>query len=127
MSHGGDGSPCASEINKLLKGKRGCRVENDCKWGGVRPERSGNLRVPSCVLSKGVGLQVDPPRAGLDDKTVELVRQFDNIVYISCNPTTLHENLGQIGESHHIKRFALFDQFPYTDHIECGVFLKRRT
>lgn len=31
-------------------------------------------------------LLVDPPRAGLDDKTVQLLREFDRVVYISCNP-----------------------------------------
>lgn len=71
-------------------------------------------------------LLVDPPRAGLDDVTVQILPEFDNIVYISCNPTTLHENLQRVKGSHSVQRFALFDQFPYTDHIECGVFLQRR-
>ena len=69
---------------------------------------------------------VDPPRAGLDDNTIELVSRFDNIIYISCNPNTLHENLASISQTHAIEQFAIFDQFPYTDHIECGVMLKRR-
>ncbi|KAK9808362.1 hypothetical protein WJX73_006750 [Symbiochloris irregularis] len=71
-------------------------------------------------------LLVDPPRAGLDAVTVQLLAEFDNIVYVSCNPTTLHENLQRIRDTHEIKRFALFDQFPYTEHIECGVLLQRR-
>jgi hypothetical protein len=25
-----------------------------------------------------------------------------------------------------VKRFAIFDQFPYTHHIECGVYLQQR-
>lgn len=70
---------------------------------------------------------VDPPRAGLDDLTVKLVSTFDTIVYISCNPDTLHANLEELCNSHDVKRFAVFDQFPYTDHIECGVLLQRRT
>lgn len=69
---------------------------------------------------------VDPPRAGLDQATVELVSRFENIIYISCNPQTLKDNLLTIGKSHEIEAFALFDQFPYTHHIECGVRLKRR-
>lgn len=69
---------------------------------------------------------VDPPRAGLDPATLALTRQFQNIIYISCNPDTLHNNLEQLMPSHEIQRFALFDQFPYTHHIESGVFLSKR-
>jgi tRNA (uracil-5-)-methyltransferase len=69
---------------------------------------------------------VDPPRAGLDKLTEELISRFDNILYISCNPNTLYENLQHICLTHEIKQFAIFDQFPYTDHIECGVMLVKR-
>jgi len=69
---------------------------------------------------------VDPPRAGLDPDSTELVSRFNNIVYISCNPQTLHSNLTELVKTHQIEKFALFDQFPYTEHIECGVFLTKR-
>jgi tRNA (uracil-5-)-methyltransferase len=69
---------------------------------------------------------VDPPRAGLDAATTELVSQFDNIIYISCNPATQVANLQQICQSHEMLSLALFDQFPYTQHMECGVLLRRK-
>lgn len=69
---------------------------------------------------------VDPPRAGLDDETVKMVQKYDNILYISCNPDTLKDNLSVFNETHDIKRFSLFDQFPYTHHTEAGVFLVKR-
>jgi len=69
---------------------------------------------------------VDPPRAGMDPETVKLVQGYDRIVYISCNPNTLIDNLVELSKTHKITRFALFDQFPYTDHMESGVFLERR-
>lgn len=69
---------------------------------------------------------VDPPRAGLDDESVKQVQGYDNIIYISCNPNTLHDNLQVLCNTHEIRRFALFDQFPYTDHIETGVVLTRK-
>lgn len=69
---------------------------------------------------------VDPPRAGLDPATVEFVAKFDEILYISCNPTTLEQNLASLSKTHTATQFALFDQFPYTDHIECGVKLVRK-
>lgn len=68
---------------------------------------------------------VDPPRAGLDPDTCNLVSQYDNIIYISCNPESLTDNLQSLTQTHSVERFALFDQFPYTHHAECGVFLER--
>jgi tRNA (uracil-5-)-methyltransferase len=68
---------------------------------------------------------VDPPRAGLDSGTEKLVTEMDNILYISCNPQTLAENLKQITKTHRVVKAALFDQFPWTHHIESGVLLKR--
>lgn len=69
---------------------------------------------------------VDPPRAGLDPDSEELVSRFERIIYISCNPHTLAENLKTLCKTHNIDNFALFDQFPYTDHIECGVIMSKK-
>ncbi|MBU2871384.1 tRNA (uridine(54)-C5)-methyltransferase TrmA [Colwellia sp. E2M01] len=69
---------------------------------------------------------VDPPRAGLDVDSVELVRRFNKIIYISCNPETLKDNLALLVDTHTVENFALFDQFPYTDHVETGVILTRK-
>ncbi|MFT4731359.1 MAG: tRNA (uracil-5-)-methyltransferase [Gammaproteobacteria bacterium] len=69
---------------------------------------------------------VDPPRAGIDDKTIALIQQFDNIIYISCNPLTLADNLQTLCLTHEIKSAAVFDQFPFTEHIESGVYLERK-
>lgn len=69
---------------------------------------------------------VDPPRSGLDDETVKLVQSYRRILYISCNPQTLCANLEQLQNTHKISRLALFDQFPYTHHMECGILLEKR-
>ncbi|MGW7772718.1 tRNA (uridine(54)-C5)-methyltransferase TrmA [Pseudomonas machongensis] len=69
---------------------------------------------------------VDPPRAGMDPDTCELTRRFERILYISCNPETLAQNIAQLHDTHRIERCALFDQFPYTHHMESGVLLVRR-
>lgn len=69
---------------------------------------------------------VDPPRAGLDEGTVRMVSCFDAIIYISCNPNTLANNLKLLERTHEVRRMAMFDQFPYTDHMECGAFLVKR-
>ena len=69
---------------------------------------------------------VDPPRAGMDPDTCELTRRFERILYLSCNPETLAENIAQLHDTHKIVRCALFDQFPFTHHMESGVLLERR-
>ncbi|MDI6636118.1 tRNA (uridine(54)-C5)-methyltransferase TrmA [Pantoea dispersa] len=69
---------------------------------------------------------VDPPRSGLDDETVKMVQAYPRIIYISCNPQTLCDNLSVLSATHNITRLALFDQFPYTHHMECGVLLTRK-
>lgn len=68
---------------------------------------------------------VDPPRSGLDSKTLTMISQYQNIIYISCNPLTLKENLIELTQSHIIKKMAFFDQFPYTHHLECAVMLSK--
>lgn len=70
---------------------------------------------------------VDPPRAGLDDDTVKMVANYPNIIYISCNPNTLYDNLLELSKTHDIAKFAVFDQFPYTDHLECGIVLTAKS
>lgn len=69
---------------------------------------------------------VDPPRAGMDPHTTSITQRYENIMYISCNPVTLHENLTTMVQTHEITKIALFDQFPYTHHLEVGVTLKKR-
>ena len=68
---------------------------------------------------------VDPPRAGIDDETLKLLQRFERIIYISCNPDTLHDNLELLSKTHKVTQFALFDQFPYTHHVESGVLLEK--
>lgn len=67
---------------------------------------------------------VDPPRSGLDDQSVMMVAGYKKIIYISCNPDTLVKNLEVLTKTHKIKAYALFDQFPFTHHMEVGVVLE---
>ena len=68
---------------------------------------------------------VDPPRAGLDEKTIDFIKDFDNIIYVSCNPKTLKRDLDILNKDFELKEFAVFDQFAYTHHLECGIVLKK--
>lgn len=69
---------------------------------------------------------VDPPRSGLDSETLSMVAKYDTIIYISCNPLSLQENLSVLIRTHTIKTLAIFDQFPYTAHLETGIILKKK-
>jgi tRNA (uracil-5-)-methyltransferase len=69
---------------------------------------------------------VDPPRAGLDEGTRNLAAHFAKIIYVSCNPETLARDIEALSNSHRVTRMALFDQFPYTHHAECGAIIERR-
>ncbi len=68
---------------------------------------------------------VDPPRSGMDLASCRFSARQDHIIYISCNPETLVRDLEVLCETHNVVDMALFDQFPYTNHVEMGVKLKR--
>lgn len=69
---------------------------------------------------------VDPPRKGLDVKTIETIISLhpSKLVYISCNPATLARDLKILTEKYTIKRMKLVDMFPQTNHIEVISVLK---
>jgi tRNA (uracil-5-)-methyltransferase len=69
---------------------------------------------------------VDPPRAGLDESTINLIATIENIIYISCNPNTLARDLVTLCKTHTVQDAAMYDQFPHTAHVESGVFLVKK-
>jgi len=72
-------------------------------------------------------LFLDPPRSGLDAESIDLIKKlnFKEIIYLSCGFESLQYNLKELLTSYKVKKAALFDQFPYTDHIEAGVILRK--
>ena len=71
---------------------------------------------------------VDPPRNGLDKKTIEYLNDgnFAKIVYVSCNPITLVRDLKELSKIYNIDRITPVDMFPNTYHVECVCVLNRR-
>ena len=55
-----------------------------------------------------------------------MISIFDKIIYISCNPETLARDVKKLLVTHDIIKVAAFDQFPYTHHLESGVFLVKK-
>lgn len=71
-------------------------------------------------------IMVDPPRKGLDNKTVENVLRIKpkTMVYISCNPATLVRDLAKLEDLYGVKRIVPVDMFPFTSHVECVTVLQ---
>jgi tRNA (uracil-5-)-methyltransferase len=91
---------------------------------GVRPfERLKHIDLPALRMRT---VLVDPPRAGCGAEVSPFLARFHRIIYISCNPVTMAEDVKRLEATHRIVRFALFDQFPYTPHLECGALLVAR-
>lgn len=66
-------------------------------------------------------IMVDPPRKGLDNKTIENILhvQPKRLVYISCNPATLMRDLTKLADLYEIRNIKPVDMFPFTSHVEC--------
>lgn len=71
---------------------------------------------------------LDPPRVGVHPKAFEKILNYgvNQIIYISCNPKTLVENLS-FAQNYGYKTVSVkaFDNFPNTKHIETVVLLEK--
>ncbi|WP_263380422.1 class I SAM-dependent RNA methyltransferase [Granulicella paludicola] len=70
---------------------------------------------------------LDPPRAGAGVEACELLLRIapSNIVYVSCDPTTLARDLAVLQNSYTIDALHLMDLFPQTSHLETVAILSR--
>ncbi len=73
-------------------------------------------------------VMVDPPRKGLDNKSIENLLKIlpKKLVYISCNPATLVRDLSKLEDKYKITMIKPVDMFPFSKHIECVSLLKLR-
>lgn len=131
----------ASEISKssITNARINCELNGVCNAQFVRLSAdelmSAFARRREFERLKGIDIfgydfshvLIDPPRAGLEPSVLGFIKNFRNLIYISCNPQTLFENLRSLCATHEVRRFAIFDQFAHTAHIECGVLLRRRS
>jgi len=71
---------------------------------------------------------VDPPRMGMRPDALDKIISYgvDQIVYVSCNPKTLVENLYYLQyHGYEIRSIKPFDNFPWTRHCEVVVSMSR--
>jgi 23S rRNA (uracil1939-C5)-methyltransferase len=71
---------------------------------------------------------LDPPRAGAGLEVCELLLRLaaTEMVYVSCDPTTLARDLSVLQRDYRIVQANLVDLFPQTFHLETVVVLKHR-
>ncbi len=71
---------------------------------------------------------VDPPRRGMDNKSIENILKVKpkKVIYISCNPATLVRDLAKFEEEYSINEITPVDMFPFTSHVECVTVIERK-
>lgn len=75
-----------------------------------------------------VTVVVDPPRKGCDRVVIDSICSANpnQIIYISCNPSTLARDLNLLLDSYKVKSILPYDMFPMTGHVETLVCLERK-
>ena len=73
-------------------------------------------------------VMVDPPRKGLDNKTIENILGVlpKKLIYISCNPATLVRDLARVESLYEVTSIQPVDMFPFTSHVEVVSVLGRK-
>jgi 23S rRNA (uracil1939-C5)-methyltransferase len=71
---------------------------------------------------------LDPPRAGLGSEAAQLLARVaaPEVIYVSCDPTTLALDLQHLIPTYEIATLTLIDLFPQTFHIETVTHLRRK-
>ena len=74
------------------------------------------------------GVVLDPPRAGMHPRMAgQLLRVASPVlIYVSCNPRKLAEDLAVLTRAYSIEEAIPYDFFPHTPHVEVLVRLTRR-
>lgn len=84
------------------------------------------LKAIDLVEEKPDVIILDPPRDGINPKALEKILAFNvnEMVYISCKPTSLARDLEIItNKGYEVKRVCAIDEFPGTGHVETVVKL----
>lgn len=108
----------AAKMNAELNGLHNC----DFLAGDV-------LKVLDDIEEKPDYIVLDPPRDGINPKALFKIIAYgvENIVYISCKPTSLARDLETfIGRGYEVKTIIPIDQFPGTVHVETVVLLSKK-
>ena len=106
-------------------------AEKNAKANGISNAKffSGDSRdfADKTGVQKADCIIVDPPRAGLSDKTIEEVLKFspEKIIYVSCNPSTLSRDLKKFLSDYEMTKAIGVNMFPRTLHVESVILLTK--
>ena len=87
------------------------------------------LKVLDEIEEKPDFIVLDPPRDGIHPKALEKIINYgvENIVYISCKPTSLVRDLEVLtARGYRVERACAVDMFPGTVHVETCVLLSHK-
>lgn len=87
------------------------------------------LKAIDLVEEKPDMIILDPPRDGINPKALDKILAFnvDEMVYISCKPTSLARDLETIiKRGYRVEKVCCVDQFPMTGHVESVVLLSNK-
>ncbi len=79
------------------------------------------------VKDKFSKIIIDPPRSGLDKKTIEYIRNknVESVVYVSCDPITFARDVELLKDKYELVELTPVDMFPRTYHCEIVAYLER--
>ena len=80
------------------------------------------------ITDKPDFIVLDPPREGVNPKALAKILAYgvDHMVYISCKPTSLANDLAAIQDAgYRVVSVQPVDMFPQTPHVETVVLLSR--
>ena len=86
------------------------------------------LKVIDEIEDKPDMIILDPPRDGINPKALQKIIDFgvNNLVYISCKPTSLARDLEMLQEQgYKVEKACAVDMFPNTVHVESVVLLTK--
>lgn len=86
------------------------------------------FEVLKTVEEKPDVIVVDPPRVGIQTKALGKILEYgvEQIVYVSCNPKTLADNIKFMeGYGYQCQYLKPYDNFPFTKHVETVALLTR--
>ncbi len=111
----------------FLKGKSEDILSKYLK-GDIEGIENLNLKSSVEIIKKANIAILDPARKGCDRVLIETLIEsdIDNIIYLSCNPSTLARDLKVFAEGgFSVEYIEPMDNFPFTNHVECLALIKR--
>ena len=104
-----------------------CSVENVGAEVALHGRTSDRMpQVMAALSGRRPALFVNPPRSGMDPATRSGILEIapDRIAYLSCNPTSLAQDLSVLAEAGYaVRRIIPYDFFPQTQHVEALTLL----